>query len=119
MFEKIGNVRVRRLKACVAARTVIMRLRCVTSMALSTDTEAPQRQTTRGETHCYFCDASRITSFELPEPQTGPGGPKTLISTPWLIFFDDRAADGRKHGAKMRMREISRKNAFFAKCTFP
>ena len=66
----------------------------LTPWQLSTDTEtAPQRQTPRGKT-LLFCD-------------------------PWLIiFFDDRAADGRKHSAKMRELEIW-KTCILAKCTLP
>ena len=79
---------------------------------------APQRQTTRGKT-LLFCDASRTKELDFPQPQNGPRSPKNLEKrAPWLIiFFDDRAADGRKHTANMRELEIS-KNVHFCNVHF-
>ena len=78
-------------------------------MALSTDTDtAPQTQTTRGKT-LLFCHTSPYQNF-------GPRGPKNLENGP--LFFDDRAADGKKHSAKMRRLEISKKHTHFCDVSF-
>ena len=46
--------------------------------------------------------------------------PKTLVLSPLAhFFFDDRAADGRKHSANMRWLEISKKYAFLQCALFP
>ena len=66
-----------------------------------------------------FCDASRTTNFDLPQPQNGPRSPKSLAKKKPSAhyFFGDLAADGRKHSAKMRELEIS-KNIHFCNVHF-
>ena len=45
--------------------------------------------------------------------------PKNLENWPLAsFFFDDRAADGRKHSTKMRVLEISKKYEFWRSALF-
>ena len=45
--------------------------------------------------------------------------PKTLTTGPLARFFNERAADGRKHSAKMRELEISKEYAFLRSALSP
>ena len=64
---------------------------------------------------CCFVTHIPNRNFGLPEPQNGPGSHKNLENGAFGFFFgrDDRAADGRKHSAKMRVIEISKKTLVF------
>ena len=71
------------------------------SMALSTDTDGTTE--TDNIKPCYFVTHPEPIISSTLNLRFGQEVPKTLISSPLAhFFFDDRAADGRKHSAKMR-----------------
>ena len=84
-------------------------------MALSTDTDGTQTQTTRCKT-LLFCHIS-CQKFRPPSAsKMGREVPKTLktsSSAHYFFFFDDRATDGRKHIAQTRWIEILKNVHFF------
>ena len=63
------------------------------------------------------CSVTHPRTKKNPGPlnlKMGQGVPKTLKTSPSAhFFFDDRAADGRKHCAKMRGLEISKNTNFY------
>ena len=79
-----------------------------------TDRIVPLKDTAQKPVNNTSCD-----SMALSTDTDGTRSQKPWKRAPWLIiFFDDRAADGRKHTAKMRGLEISRKYACLRSALF-